>query len=82
MRLGIPDTTLALPLLRIWPGIVAAALVGYQVFLWWGRRHPRRIPEAERPHAKQLQTRFNKRRSGCLPSKWLKRERRGGSHDR
>ena len=81
MRSGIPDTPLAFTLLWIWLGIATAAIVGYRAFLWWRRRHPRQIPKAERPFAKQLQTRFNKHRSGCLPSKSLKRERRGAPHE-
>ena len=82
MRFRIPDIPLALTLLWIWLGILAAALVAYQVFRWWGKRHPRQIPEAARPYAKQLQTRFNKHRAAGVPSKWSKPARRCGSHDR
>lgn len=66
MRYKMLDTSLAMTMAWMWLVIVVTAVVGYDLFRWWRRRHPLPVPKPEPPYAQGLQRRLIERapRSG------------------
>lgn len=76
MRSQAPDYSLAMAILLMWGAIGLTAIVAYQVFQWWRRRHPPPKPKLQRAYASTLRQRLDARRAGKRRAK-SKAERTG-----